>query len=62
MANIFVEESTMRAIGDAIRGKTGKSEGILPSDMPTEIENIPVGGEDYQEGYDAARKIIWDGI
>lgn len=40
MANVFIKESTMQAIGEAIRAKTGKSEGILPSDMPTEIDSI----------------------
>ena len=40
MANVFIEESTMQAIGDAIRAKTGKEESILPADMPVEIESI----------------------
>lgn len=44
MANVFIEESTMSAIGDAIREKTGKSDLIIPSDMPNEIKNIPSGG------------------
>ena len=32
MANVLIEETTMSAIGDAIRAKTGKTEGILPAD------------------------------
>ena len=53
MANVFVEESTMRAIGDAIREKTGSSTGILPADMPIAIQNIASGSGDYQEGFEA---------
>lgn len=55
MANVFIEESTMQAIGDAIRAKTGGTEGILPADMPAEIDGIEVGSggndafwDDYQ--------------
>ena len=40
MANVFIEESTMQAIGDAIREKTKKTAGILPVDMPAEINSI----------------------
>lgn len=46
MANVLIEETTMSAIGDAIRAKTGKTEGILPADMPSEIEGISGGGGD----------------
>ena len=48
MANVFIEESTMQAIGAAIRAKTGKSDLILPVHMPTEIENIQVGENPYE--------------
>lgn len=44
MANVFVEESTMTSIGNAIRKKTGKGDFILPADMPNEIESITTGG------------------
>lgn len=44
MSKIFIEESTLTSIGDAIREKTGKSELISPLDMPTEIEGIQSGG------------------
>ena len=46
MANVLIDERTMHAIGDAIREKTGKTDLILPSDMPSEIEGISVGGGD----------------
>lgn len=52
MANVFIEESTMQAIGAAIRAKTGKEEGILPADMPMEIESIEAGDNFYD--------IFWD--
>lgn len=42
MANVFVEESTMTAIGDAIRAKTGGSDRILPADMPIKIAEISI--------------------
>ena len=44
MANVLIEENTMSAIGNAIREKTGKTDLILPKDMPTEIESIESGG------------------
>ena len=40
MAKIFIEESTLSAIGDSIRAKTGKT-GMIPTpNMPTEIASI----------------------
>lgn len=53
MANVFIEESTMQAIGDAIRAKTGGTEGILPEDMPTEIASIETGDNFYDAFWDA---------
>ena len=44
MANVFIDESTMSAIGNAIRSKTGKSDLIIPSDMPSKILDIVTGG------------------
>lgn len=44
MANVYLQDSTLTAIGDAIRSKTGKSDKILPKDMPAEIEGISGGG------------------
>ena len=36
----------LSAIGDAIRGKTGKSELMTLDEMPDEIESISGGGEE----------------
>ena len=44
MAKVFIEETTLTAIGDAIRGKTGKTELIDPANMSTEIASITTGG------------------
>ena len=44
MAKIFIEESTLSAIGDSIRAKTGKTNMIPPLNMPTEIESIQTSG------------------
>lgn len=49
MSKAFINESTLTAIGDAIRAKTGKTDLIAPGDMPTEIENIPTGGGELPE-------------
>lgn len=43
MSKVFIEESTLSSIGDAIRNKTGKSGLIAPQDMATEINSV-VGG------------------
>ena len=42
MANVLINENTMSAIGDAIRGKTGKEELIFPAEMVGEIEGIKI--------------------
>ena len=44
MAKIFIEESTLSAIGNSIRAKTGKTNMIPPLSMPAEIESIQTGG------------------
>ena len=44
MAKIFIEESTLSAIGNSIRAKTGKTDMISPLNMPTEIASIQSGG------------------
>ena len=41
MSNAFIQNTTLSAIGDAIREKTGNSDLILPSKMPEAIDNIP---------------------
>lgn len=43
MSKVFIEESTLSSIGNAIREKTGKSELISPGNMPTEIASITTG-------------------
>lgn len=43
MAKVFIEETTLTAIGDAIRGKTGKTDLIDPANMSTEIASIEAG-------------------
>lgn len=65
MANVLIEENTMKAIGNAIRSKTGKSDLLLPADMPSEIDGIQSGdGGDNNEfsfsrdGYSVRSQIV----
>lgn len=44
MSKLFIEDTTLSAIGDAIRSKTGGTELIAPLDMPTAIGSIETGG------------------
>ena len=44
MSKVFIEETTLTAIGDAIREKTGKAELIAPLSMAAEISSITTGG------------------
>ena len=44
MSKLFIEDTTLTAIGDAIREKTGTSDLIAPLDMPTAIGSISGGG------------------
>ena len=46
MSKVSIEESTLSAIGNAIREKTGESELLSPLDMPTAISSISGGGDD----------------
>ena len=48
MAKVFIEESTLTSIGDAIREKTGGSELIAPLDMATQISSITTGGGEVE--------------
>ena len=48
MAKVFIEESTLTNIGDAIRNKTGKSELLSPASMATEIEAVQTGGGEIE--------------
>ena len=43
MSKVFIEETTLTNIGDAIREKTGKTDLITPGDMPAEIAAIETG-------------------
>lgn len=49
MANVYLQDSTLTAIGDAIRAKAGNSNLLLPSEMPAAITNLPSGGGDVNE-------------
>lgn len=44
MSKVYLEDSTLTNIGNAIRGKTGESGLLLPSEMANAITNIPSGG------------------
>lgn len=56
MSKVFIEESTLTAIGDSIRAKTGKTDMIPPLQMPIEIENVYEAG--YQEAYNAMKLTV----
>ena len=49
MAKVFIEETTLSSIGDAIREKGGTNELINPLDMPDAIYTLPSGGGDIPE-------------
>jgi hypothetical protein len=44
MSKVSINESTLTAIGNAIRAKTGKSDLLAPGAMPAEIASIQTGG------------------
>lgn len=44
MAVGIINDTTLTAIGDAIREKTGETEKILPNNMPDKIRSIETGG------------------
>ena len=54
MSKVSIEESTLSAIGDAIRAKTGESTLLSPLDMPAEISKIS-GGTKYPD----AEEVEW---
>lgn len=60
MSKLFIEESSLTAIGDAIRNKTGGSELLSPSAMVTAIEGIETGGGGGTELPDEAFVISGD--
>lgn len=56
MAKVFIEDSTLTAIGDAIRNKKGTTALIDPANFADEIEAIETGG-----GSDETLKALIDG-
>ena len=46
MTKLFIEDTTLTAIGDAIREKTGDEALIAPGDMPAAISGIKMGSGD----------------
>lgn len=44
MSKVFIEESTLTEIGNAIRAKDGSTALIAPGDMADRIANLPTGG------------------
>ena len=62
MAKIFIEESTLSAIGDSIRAKTGKTDMISPLKMPTEIASIQAGGSSAPVSANAVTFYDYDGM
>lgn len=53
MSKVFIEESTLTSIGNAIREKNGTTDMIAPLDMATAITNIVSGGGTLK--YDIAK-------
>lgn len=49
MANVLVEEQTLKNIANSIRAKSGKTEKMLPSAMSEEIDNLPSGGSEQEQ-------------
>lgn len=45
MAEYLIQDSTLAAIGNAIREKTGKTGTLTPTEMTAEISNIETGAE-----------------
>lgn len=60
MSKVFIEESTLTAIGEAIREKTGGTELIPPLDMATAIESIETGGGGFWDE-DTVRNFLGGG-
>ena len=47
MSKVMVNESSLTAIGEAIRGKNGTTNTYKPSEMAAAISNIPAGGGNF---------------
>lgn len=46
MSNVYLQDTTLTAIGNAIREKSGKTDLIFPKDMPSEISNLHISTQD----------------
>ena len=62
MGKVFIEESTLTAIGDSIRAKTGKTDMISPLQMPTEIASIQSGGDATMKTVEGTLPLTVDGV
>ena len=62
MGKVFIEESTLTAIGDSIRAKTGKTDMIPPLQMPTEIASIQSGGGATMKTVEGTLPLTVDGV
>ena len=62
MGKVFIEESTLTAIGDSIRAKTGKTDMIQPLQMPTEIASIHSGGDATMKTVEGTLPLTVDGV
>ena len=50
MSNVYLQDSTLTAIGDAIREKGGTSSLLLPSQMPAAINALTADGSSTSSG------------
>ena len=56
MSKVFIEESTLTAIGDVVRENEGSTELIPPLEMPNRLRALIGGGGDgYEEGFAAGK-------
>ena len=62
MGKVFIEESTLTAIGDSIRAKTGKTDMIPPLQMPTEIASIHSGGDATMKTVEGTLPLTVEGV
>ena len=61
MADYIIQDSTLTAIADAVRGKTGSTEAMSPMQMATAIEGISTGGSGGGGGEEDWSWLIGDG-
>lgn len=60
MSEVLIQESTLSAIGDAIRSKTGSSNLMSPAEMVTAIDGITTGDSNQWEVNDCT--INWGSV